>query len=339
MPLRYPEPTTALFNGDLHSLCELRLAFVRTELPWRNMAALTSLTLSNPPPDSFSIRQLLDFLESAPRLCEVELNDATPTFGAQNGRLVSLACLKRMSILWGGASSLLLGHLSIPVGAELKILAHSFDHIIDDHLPRSLDNLKNLFNLTKIRLYPNGPYPRVQFSGPTGKFRMAASEADKPWSALELLTRLDTSKTEELDIIYDGPLPGDPAYRALLPMINLRTLTLSDHQTPHTPECVLDPNKGPSNVVILPKLEELSFVPYTYMESFDIGTVIEMAAARASRGAKLRVVRIVDKVGELVPEDESELRKHVLHVEYGPGILSDRSEDSDDKRQKGVRFW
>ena len=338
-PLRYPEPTTALFNGDLHLLHEFRLTFVRTELPWRNMAALTSFALSHMPPDSISIPQLLDFFESAPRLREIELDVATPTSGAQNGRLVSLACLKRMDILRGEASSLLLDHLSIPVGAELRILADSFDRIVEDHLPRSLDNLRNLSNLTKISLHASGPYPRVQFSGPTGKFRMTASETDKPWSALELLIRLDASKIEELEIIYDGPLPSHPTYQALLPMRNLRILTLSDHQTPHLPEHILNPNKSPSKIVILPKLEEFSFIPYTYMEVFDIGTVIEMAAARASRGAELRTVRIVDKVWELDPEDASELRKHVLHVEYSPDLVNNRSEDSGDKRQRSVRFW
>ena len=338
-PLRYPEPTTALFGGDLHLLHEFRLAYVRTELPWRNMTGLTSFTLSHTPPDSISIEQLLDFFESAPRLREIELDTATPTSGAQNGRLVSLTCLKKMDVLWGEPSSLLLDHLSIPVGAELKILAHSFDRIVEDHLPIFLDNLGNLANLTKISLHASGPYPYIQFSGTTGKFRMTASEADKPWSALELLARLDNSKTEELEVVYCGPLPSDPTHRALLPMVNLRTLTLSDHQTPHTPKHVLDPNKSPSNIVILPKLEELTFIPYTFMESFDINATIEMAAARASRGAKLRTVRIVDKVGELDPEDASELRKYVSRVEYGPDVVHNHCEDSNDKRQRGVRFW
>jgi len=303
------------------------------------MAALTSFALSHTPPDSISIGQLLDFLESVPRLREIELDTATPTSGARNGRLVSLTCLKRMDIFWGEPSSLLLDHLLIPVGAEMKILAHSFDRIVEDHLPRSIDNLGNLTNLTKISLHASGPYPNIQFSGPTGKFRMTVPEADKDWSAFELLARLNHSKTEELEIVYDGPLPTDPTHRALLPMGNLRTLILSDRQTPHAPEHILNPNKSPYNVVVLPKLEELIFNPYTIMESFDVGNMIEMAAARASRGAKLKTIRIVDKVDKVDPEDASELKNYVSHVEYGPEAVSNRREGSNGRRQNGVRFW
>ena len=45
--------------------------------------------------------------------------------------------------------------------------------------------------------------------------------------------------------------------------------------------------------------------------------VIEMVAARASRGEKLRTFRIVDGL-DAVGLDVSELRKYVCNVEYGP---------------------
>jgi hypothetical protein len=53
-------------------------------------------------------------------------------------------------------------------------------------------------------------------------------------------------------------------------------------------------------------------------ETLDIKDVIKIAAARGSRGAKLESVRIVGQ-DKSVQIDALELRKHVLHLEYGPG--------------------
>jgi hypothetical protein len=92
----HPHPVLppALFDGDISSLRSLRLEAIRTKLPWRNMVNLTSLKLWTTSRDGISIRELLDFFESAPHLREVDLHSATPTSGAQNGRLVLLACLE-----------------------------------------------------------------------------------------------------------------------------------------------------------------------------------------------------------------------------------------------------
>ena len=339
VPRRYPELTTALFDGDLSSLCVFCLAFVRTELPWRNMTTLTSFALRHTPPDDITIRQLLDFFEGAPCLREIELTAATLTSGAQDGRLVSFPRLERIDITGNKPLSFLLNHMLIPVGATVSTWAPSaFDYIVENHFPRSLDNLRNLSGFTKIHLFVSGLYLRIQFSGPNGKHRLMASVADTTWLALEFLTRFNTSKVEQLEIHYDGPLPRDPTYQAFLPMENLRTLTLSDCQTPHTSEHVLDPNKSPLGVVVFPKLEEISFIPSTYRRSFDVRTVTEMAAARASRGAKLTTIRIVDKMNKLDPKDISDLRKHVLHVEHGPNVVNNDSEDSDDKMLRSGRF-
>ena len=64
-PEDIPDLTPALFSGDLPSLRKLRLEFVCTELPWRNMVNLTSLKLINMSP--VSMGKLLDFFESADR--------------------------------------------------------------------------------------------------------------------------------------------------------------------------------------------------------------------------------------------------------------------------------
>jgi hypothetical protein len=116
-----PALTPALFDGDLSSLRELCLESVRTQLPWRNMANLTSFTLCRTSPGGATVRQILDFFKSAPLLREVNFYFATPTSSDRDCKLVSLACLKRMRITGGGSASLLLDHLLIPIGADLGI--------------------------------------------------------------------------------------------------------------------------------------------------------------------------------------------------------------------------
>jgi len=111
-----PELVPTLFNGDLSPLCRLYLEHVLTELPWRNMVNLTTFTLVDTPT---SVRQLLNFFESAPNLCGVELQDIFPTPGAENGWLVSLACLKRM-VVHGGPCSFLFDHLLIPAVEQTR---------------------------------------------------------------------------------------------------------------------------------------------------------------------------------------------------------------------------
>jgi hypothetical protein len=319
-PQRNPVLTTALFNGDLSPLREFLLWFVRTELPWRNMVNLTSFTLGYTSSGEISIRQLLDFFESAPCLREIKLYDTTPTSGAQNGRLVSLACLENMEIIGDGSPSLFLDHLLIPVGAKLAIRAEV------DHLPRSLDNLRNLSNFTKINLYIDKYCSRVRFTGPNGEVSMVpmASNIDL---LLEFLARFDTSKTELLEILRSNPPSRDAPHRALLPMKTLRTLMLYRCENIYTFMDALRPSMSSSEVVVCPKLEELILDPADDGKRLYIESVIGMAAARASRGAKLKSVRIAGRV-KFAPMQVLELRKHVLHVECDFGV-DDVSNDGD----------
>jgi hypothetical protein len=70
-------------------------------------------------------------------------------------------------------------------------------------------------------------------------------------------------------------------------------------------------------------LEELVIVANgwtVYMES-----VIEVAAARASRGVGLKSVRIVG-YSQPVRTDVLELEKHVLHVECDPAVSGANNE-------------
>ena len=309
---QYPNtlPPT-LFDGDFSSLHKLCLEYVRTELPWRNMANLTSFTMAYTLSDQAPIARLLDFFESVPQLREVELCFTTIP-GAQPGRLVSLACLKKMAI-FGGRSSVLLDHLLIPAGAKLITQGDSFDPQIEDHLPMSLDNLQNLPNFTAIQLSARSSYPHVKFSGPNGRVEMHArtSQFDEAWPLLNLLARFDTSKTEQLKIDHGNSRSSDPPYQMFLPMKDLRTLTLHLCESLDTFTRALDPSMNPSGDPVCPKLEE---VIVSHRERFAIGSVVRMAAARASRGAKLKSVGLACPY-KFAESDVLELKKHVWRVE------------------------
>ena len=318
---RNPILPLTLFNEDLSSLRELSLDRVRTKLPWRNMVNLTSFTLSGTL--SVSMRQLLDFFEGAPHLREVGLFFATPAYSSKNGRLVSLACLRRI-IINGGPPPVLLGHLLIPVGAELVTHVQRLGPFAEDHLPKSFDNLRNLSDFTTIRLC-GGSNPYVQLSGPNGRVKMISTipRIDEIHALLESLNKFDTSKTEQLEIDRGVLLSSDPLYRALLPMKDLRTLVLSRCPIPRILIDALNPGMNPSGVLVCPKLEEIVI---KHTEAFDIEDVTGTAAERASRGAKLKLLRIVgqDKSLEI---DMPGLGKHALQMECIPQV--DGTNDSD----------
>ena len=310
-----PVLTPTLFNGDLSSLRSLRLQAIRTKLPWRNMVNLTSLDMYDTSQDGVCIRELLDFFESAPRLRKVSLRSAMPTSAAQNGRLVSLPCLERMGISGGGPATLLLDHLLIPVGAYLVV---EVDLPIKNHPPRFLDNLRNFPNFTDIHLRTNGYDTHMQFSGPNGQVWMIprSPRADRTCLVLESLDQFDTSKVERLRIDCGDSPSSDLPYRALLPMEHLRTLTLHYCANLHTFVRTLHPTMSSSGVVVCPKLEGLAIA--CCRTTFDMTSIVEVAAARASRGAKLKSVRIVSRA-KFEQNDVLELEKHVLNVECGPG--------------------
>ena len=162
----------------------------------------------------------------------------------------------------------------------------------------------------------------MNFSGPNGQVNMtlSISRDNRAGLALEPLGEFDTSKTKRLKIDGGGDLlSGDPFYQALLPMKDLRTLTLFKCRNLHIFIRALQPATSSSEVVVCPKLEEIILVLYVYEGTFDISSVIEMAAARALRGKKLRTIRIIDG-REGADLDVSELRRHVWNVEYGPGV-------------------
>ena len=327
----HPTLTPALFNGDLSSLRSLDLKYVLTELPWKNMVNLTSFELCCASPGGVIVKQLLDFFESAPRLREVGLYYTTPTSGAQNGRLVSLACLKRMKVAGRDSASTLLNHLLIPVGADLKMDVDLPNPPNRDHPPRFLDNLGNFANFTDIHIRFEEHYTQMRFSGPNGRVEMFPETPrfdETDCSVLESLNQFDTSKVERLRIDFCNSPSSDPSYRVLLPMKNLRTLTLDCHGTPHIFVHALHPTMSPSGIVVCPKLEELVIILASW-GMFDMKSVIGVAAARASRGTKLKSVRIVGNWDKFGQTEMLELEQHVLHVECGPKVYG-TNDDSDD---------
>ena len=304
---------STLFGGDLSSLHKLRLESVRTELPWRNMVNLTSFTLEHRSP--ISVMRFLDFFKSAPHLREVDIISTPLIPGAQIGRLVPLACLQRM---YTGhyRSSPLFDHLLIPAGARLAMGVELPNPPIEGRPPRFIDNLKNLSNVTAIIL--SGGMSYIYFSGPSREVRMD-TQSQSTWVCLlfESLAYFDTSNTKRLIITQcHNPSTSDPVYRALLPMKVLHTLKIDRCDDPDIYIHALDPSMSSSGAVVCPVLEELVIV---HEVVFDIKIVVAMAAARASRGAKLKSVKIVSWYKTVCSQPNVlELKKHVLHVECGP---------------------
>lgn len=218
------------------------------------MINLTSFELTRTAPGEISTKHLLDFFESAPNLCKIELYSATPTSGTQHGRLVSPACLKRVYAASGGPPSLLLGHLLIPVGACLTTEVEFPSPPIKDQPPRFLDNLRNLPNFTSIRLSSDEYCPHIQFNGPNGEVRMnpRTPHADTTDVFLEPLVHFDTSKAERLDILSGNLSSSDHFYRALLPTNNLRTLMLYRCTSPQIFIDGLHPGASSSKIMVFP---------------------------------------------------------------------------------------
>ena len=211
-----PELAPTLFDGDLSSLRVLCLHSLHTELPWRNMVNLTSLTLGY---TAVPIGELLDFLDSAPSLLDIDFAFVTLDFDAQTGRLVSLARLRKFDIYGYQASPLFLEHLLIPVGVKMSIDLGTNGPRIEDFLPRSLDNPRNFSNFAKVRLHFRGTNRSMQFAGPNGRVLTSSMSprAGVITSVAQSLARVDISKTKWLEVIRSRP-PSEDLHLELLSM-------------------------------------------------------------------------------------------------------------------------
>ena len=317
-PQRGPVIPTTLFGGDLSSLRELRLQCICTELPWRNMVNLTLFTLGYTSPGDSSFGRLLDFFESAPRLSKVRLHLATPTIGAQRGRLVSLTCLKRMDVIGGGPSSLLLDHLLIPVGAKFAGPLR---------LPSPLAGLWELSGF-KIHVHVREACPTIRFGGPGGRINMVPTnpKATNACRVLESLARFDLSNIDRLRLSGgDLMLRSGYAVNQVLSLIkHLRALTISRCQNISR----FIPCLG--GIDMCPMLEELVIDACTDGEKFDIQCLISMAAMRALMSVKLKTVRIISRDKSL-QASASELEIYVPHVECRAALESDDIDGNDEE--------
>jgi len=325
-----PVLNSTVFNGDLSSLCSLSLTGVITHLPWKNMSKLTTFELSFIPEGKISITQLLDFFEDAHHLRDITLHRSIPiSCNAPSGRVVSLPCLKNLTIFTESVHSTLLNHLSIPAGASLTL---DFEFGGDRSplpglLPRTPGNLKNIFSITSVNLYLNRFEKRVRLDGPSGGLYMLGllvlwDRASAPILDHRIVRSLNyfaLSGTQRL-MVTRCNLPmaiefiKSPSYCILHRMEDLRTLTLT--QCNNLPFILaLNPDLNPSKLILCPNLEEL--VLYVKKQSdFNLPELMSMAEGRALGGRKLQSITIVG-LGDLVPGKEVfKLKEHVGHVDY-----------------------
>ena len=326
-----PVLTTELFGGDLTSLRELRLQSVRTSLPWRGMNNLTKFTLGFIERPTLCVGDLLDFFEGAPRLSEINFHTSSPASDSQDGRLVSLEHLRRLTIYGPEPPSIMLNHLVIPVGASVLTHFDSPNPHIGGLFPESLDNLRNLPNFTHIRLHFDQFSLTLRFAGPNGRFLVSfPTRPDSTHLIVRAMPRFDTSHTHRLDLIDDGPMTNE-ILQLVRSLKNLRTLRVSQ----------ID-NMFDFFLAINSVLNEESDVPCQKLEEFicrarkqpHTGVMAMFAKGRASRGVPLKSIKVVSFGDPAYREDIEELREHVPHVElsfgrYRSRYYRDESSDED----------
>ena len=334
-----------IFGGNLTSLRELRLCGVLTDLPWRNMTNLTTFDLRRVLGYQISATQILNFLEHSPLLREIKLMNSLPySYDVPAKRIVSLHHLKLLRICAAPVHSTLLNHLHIPIGASIT---QEFEYdcetsIVSDHFPKSLDHLDNISHITSINLRfdlemairLNGPSGSLYALGVTDDAGFTPSVSER--LILESLNKFSVSTTERL-AITDHTASADRfgAYEILILMDNLRTLTLIDCDNTSF-ILALNPDRNASKTMLCPGLEELVL----FFENFEnfgetcVDELLEMAKARASRGAKLSTL-VIASLWTTTPEDMPGLESYVSRVEYRLEDISPRwdilpGEDDDD---------
>ena len=140
------------------------------------------------------------------------------------------------------------------------------------------------------------------------------STATQDFSAdliLPSLATFDTSAPKRLEIMKIGPL-SDDLHQALLSMKNLRILRFSICVNQDSFTLALFPDPNSANPIPCPKLERL--VVRTEAQ-FDVKTLVEVAAARMSRGVPLESVRLINRGEPVTTEGLTELLNHVSHLE------------------------
>ena len=331
-----PVLDNALFRGDLSSLRKLSLDGVITYLPWNNLANLTTFVLKFCPPQRDFITRLLNVFECAPLLHTILLEHSIPTSSnAPPRRIISLPHLRALYIIAQPAHSILLNHLCIPTGASLGLgfVFGGGESPLQDYLPETLANLKNISQVTAINLRFGATQKYLRLSGPSGELRVLAHwEEEESVSPCTMDRRILRSLSPHLFLTtqrlavskYNPPRPKKvekcPVFQTLCSMASLRTLILTKcHNLPFI--FALNPEKSTSKLVLCPDLENIIL----YIESrddFHIGHLLSMAKQRAARGVKLSSITIVG-LDELVSAKEVfGLREHVTRVNYRAGDVA-----------------
>ena len=249
--------------------------------------------------------QLLDFLECAPLLREIELGSIPSLSDAPVERVVSLPHLGSLKISSDLTHSILLNHLRVPIGALVTL---EFDFRrgggspILGRLPTSLDNLNNISRITSINLhFESGVGMRLK--GPTGCLYLigkwyGSAPADPqlhpiplPCQTFQSLNRLPLSATERLTITqFEDPedleTGASCVYQTLCLMKNLQSLTFTGH--PHLSFILaLNPKRNASKKVICPKLKELVVSIRERKDENPAEELFEMVEERALKGTRL----------------------------------------------------
>jgi hypothetical protein len=313
---------SALFDSDLSSLRELRLAGVIAHFPRANLPNLRVVEFeSGPQPDT--ITKILDFLESAPLLHTVLLRCILPpSSDAPPNRMIFLHHLKVFAIQSFQRYSILLQHLHIPTGASLVISKSSLQGEVK-YLAGRFPNLSNLSDITTVDLLFGSKEKSVRFIGPSGSLRvLPRCTQDSTWNDFETFCSLDhpmLSTIQRLSISNWNHQKLDETERlkihqTLSSANDLRTLVLINcHSRAFI--LALDPGKDTFDPVPCPGMEKIFFyVEYCFPS--DIEALINMLENRASRGVKLPSIMLVDLGDSWQREELSRLREHVTHVEY-----------------------
>ena len=299
-----------LFDGDLSSLRELSLTGVTMPLPWGDLSSLTTFNLCHIPEDEILSTQLLDFFESVPRLRHIQLRDSIPNSSdAPTERVISLPRLEDLSIVAQAPHSVLLDHLSIPIGALLR-LEFAFgggESPIPTYTPKSLENLQNVSHITATNLYFGSERRSVRLNGPSGGlyiFGNRTNECGQPNIGVTrflqpLLDQFNISRSQRLTITLCHYRPRASAqietwivYQTLHSMEDLRTLTLA--RCTNRPFIFsLNPKKNSSKTLLCPKLEGVTLY-IKHPDQYRINELLSMVKERALRDAKLSAISIVN---------------------------------------------
>jgi hypothetical protein len=322
-------PST-IFPDHLSPLRKLSLAGVVTDLPWRNLSNLRVFEFRHFPEivDPLFMTQLLDFFESAPLLRKITLRDSIPTSSTiPPGRMIPLVNLEELIIGDLPVHSTFLDHLSIPTGTSLRLYFLPSDG--GPQIPICLANdFKNLYHIATINLVVSRNWTRMRLKGPSGELHTYASRYGWNTSSLFLsLGKFDLSKTQRLLVSAYCTAPRDeftssPIFQTLLPMKDLRTLTLTKIDNLSFISA-LNPQQNRSHTVLCPELEELVLYIRT-QDWLHLDELKKMASERAKRSSKPLSITIVS-LGEVFPREAIlSLRNYVSHVEYKLEVESPR---------------